>query len=285
MIDDGTLFRLAENNFRWIGGDDASLMWIKEQAAKSGRNVLLKTATNEIHNAAVQGPLSRDILRGILWTPQGRPTLDELGLFRFTVGRIGGFEGPAVVVSRTGYTGELGYEIFCHPKDAPAVWDAVMAAGAPHGIAPLGFEALDMVRIEAGLAFGGYEFCSQTDPFEAGIGFTVPSKKEEDYIGKAALERRRVNPQKKLVGLEIAGNEKAAHGDPVFVGRAQIGVVTSSTRSPVLKRTIALARLDVAHAELGTAVEIGKLDTKQKRLGATVVRFPFYDPEKTRVKA
>ncbi len=285
MVDDGTLFRLGENNFRWVGGDDASILWIKEQAAKQGKNVLLKTASNEIHNVAVQGPKSRDILREILWTAPGRPTLDELGLFRFTIGRFGGYDGTPVLVSRTGYTGELGYEVFCHPKDAPAVWDAIMTAGKPHGISPFGFEALDMVRIEAGLVFGGYEFCSNTDPIEAGIGFSVPTKKEEDYIGKAAIERRRLNPQKKLVGLEIKGNEKPAHGDPVFVGRAQIGVVTSATRSPTLKKTIALARLDVMHAELGTAVEIGRLDTKQKRLKATVVRFPFYDPEKTRVKA
>jgi aminomethyltransferase len=285
MIDDGLLFRLGDNNFRWIGGDDASLLWIKEQAAKQGKNVLLKTTSSEIHNVAVQGPKSRDILREILWTAPGRPALDELGLFRFTVGRFGGYDGTPVLVSRTGYTGELGYEVFCHPKDAPAVWDAIMAAGKPHGISPFGFDALDMVRIEAGLIFWATEFCSQTDPFEAGIGFSVPSKKEEDYIGKAAIERRRAHPQKKLVGLEVKGNEKPAHGDPVFIGRAQIGVVTSATRSPALKKTIALARLDIVHAELGTAVEIGKLDTKQKRLKATVVRFPFYDPEKTRVKA
>ncbi len=284
MIDDGTLFRLGENNFRWIGGDDASLLWIKEQAAKSGMNVLLKTASDQIHNVAVQGPKSREILSGILWTPPGRPTLQELGLFRFTIGRFGGHNGTPVLVSRTGYTGELGYEVFCHPDDAPAVWDAVMEAGKPHGIAPFGFEALDLVRIEAGLVFGGYEFCSETDPIEAGIGFSVPSKKEEDYIGKAAIERRRATPAKKLVGLEIAGNEKAGHGDPVFIGRAKIGVVTSSMRSPILKKTIALARLDVVHTGIGTAVEIGKLDGHQKRLKATVVRFPFYDPEKTRVK-
>jgi aminomethyltransferase len=259
-------------------------LWIKEQAAKQGKNVLLKTASNEIHNVAVQGPKSRDILREILWTAPGRPALDELGLFRFTVGRFGGYDGTPVLVSRTGYTGELGYEVFCHPKDAPAVWDAIMAAGKPHGIAPFGFEALDMVRIEAGLIFGGTEFCSNTDPFEAGIGFSVPTKKEEDYIGKAAIERRRAHPQKKLVGLELMGNEKPGHGDPVFVGRAQVGVVTSATRSPTLKTTIALARLDVAHAELGTALEIGRLDLKQKRLKATVVRFPFYDPDKTRVR-
>ncbi len=284
MIDDGTLFRLGDNNFRWIGGDDASLLWIKEQAAKTTHNVLLKTASDQIHNVALQGPKSREILSGILWTPPGRPGLTELGLFRFTIGRFGGSDGIPVLVSRTGYTGELGYEVFCHPNDAPAVWDTIMDAGKAHGIAPFGFEALDLVRIEAGLVFGGFEFDSTTDPFEAGIGFSVPSKKEEDYIGKAAIERRRANPAKKLVGLEIAGNEKAGHGDPVFIGRAAIGVVTSSMRSPCLKKTIALARLDVMHSGIGTDVEIGKLDGQQKRLKASVVRFPFYDPEKIRVK-
>jgi aminomethyltransferase len=284
MIDDGTLFRLGDNNFRWIGGDDASVLWIKEQAAKTTHSVLLKTASDQIHNVALQGPQSRIILSEILWTPPGKPALQELGLFRFTIGRFGGSDGIPVLVSRTGYTGELGYEVFCHPNDAPAVWDAIMDAGKPHGIAPFGFEALDLVRIEAGLVFGGFEFDSTTDPFEAGIGFSVPSRKEEDYIGKAAIERRRANPAKKLVGLEIAGNEKAAHGDPVFVGRAAIGVVTSSMRSPCLKKTIALARLDVVHSGIGTDVEIGKLDGQQKRLKASVVRFPFYDPEKIRVK-
>lgn len=285
MIDDGTLFRLCQNNFRWIGGDDASLLWLREQAAKSGAQVLLKSATSDIHNVAVQGPKSRDTLRPLVWTPGGRPTLDELGVFRFTIGRIGGYDGIPVIVSRTGYTGELGYEVFCHPKDAPAVWDAIMQSGAEHGIRPFGFDALDMVRIEAGLAFGGYEFDSTTDPFEAGIGFTVPTKKEEDYIGKAALERRRAHPSRKLVGLEIAGNELASHGDKIYAGRAEIGVVTSGMRSPVLKKTIALARVDVNHAEQGHELSVGKLDGHMKRLDATVVRFPFYDPDKTRVKS
>lgn len=284
MIDDGTLFRMGETNFRWIGGDDASVLWIKEQAAKQGAKVLLKSASEHIHNVAVQGPKSRDILREVLWTAPGRPTLDELGPFRFTIGRFGGYEGIPVMVSRTGYTGELGYEVFCHPSQAPAVWDAIMAAGGPHKISPFGFDALDMVRIEAGLVFGGHDFDSTTDPIEAGIGFTIPSIKEDDYIGKAAIERRRQTPSRKLVGLELAGNEKPGHGDPVFVGRAQIGVVTSATRSPTLRKTIALARLDVVHADPGTAVEIGKLDGHQKRLAASVVRFPFYDPAKTRVR-
>ena len=284
MVDDGTLFRLGDNNFRWIGGDDASLIWLKQQADKSDLNINLKTATSEIHNVAVQGPLSREILREVVGTPPGRPTVEELGLFRFTIGRIGGVAGIPVLVSRTGYTGELGYEVFCHPKDAPAVWDAIWAVGAPLGLTPFGFDALDMVRIEAGLVFGGHDFDSTTDPFEAGIAFTVPAKKAEDYIGRAALEKRRANPLRKLVGLEIAGNEKPSHGDPVFVGRAQVGIVTSAMRSPLLKKTVAFARVDVTHADAGTKLEVGRLDGQQKRLKATVVPFPFYDPEKKRVR-
>jgi aminomethyltransferase len=159
-----------------------------------------------------------------------------------------------------------------------------MEAGKENGIAPLGFDALDLVRIEAGLVLGGNEFCSNTDPFEAGIGFTVSAKKDEDYIGKAAIERRRANPARKLVGLEIKGNEKPSHGDPVFKGRAEVGIVTSSMRSPLLKKTLALARVDVTHAAPDTALEVGRLDGMQKRLKAQVVPFPFYDPEKKRVR-
>lgn len=284
MIDDGTLFRHGANQFRWIGGDDHGGIWLREQAKALGLDVHVKSATDQIHNLSVQGPRSRDILRPILWTAPGRPSIDELGWFRFTVGRIGGFQGIPVVVSRTGYTGELGFELFCHPKDAPAVWDAVMAAGREDGILPMGLAALDMVRIEAGLVFAGYEFDSSTDPFEAGIGFTVASK-DEDWIGKAALERRKAHPRERLVGIELLSNEAAGKGDPVFVGRARVGQVTSGTRSPLLKKSIALARVDVSCAGLGTALEVGKLDGLQKRLPATVVRFPFYDPEKTRVRA
>jgi aminomethyltransferase len=281
MVDDGTLFRLGRDNFRWIGGDDAGLAWLREQTAATGRNVHLRTATDQIHNVAVQGPESRAILQEIIWTPPGQPSVAELGWFRFTIGRIGGVDGLPVMISRTGYTGELGYEVFCHPSQAPAVWDAVMAGGAT----PMGLDALDILRIEAGLVFGGYDFDSTTDPFEAGIGFAIPAKKEEDYIGKAALAARRANPRRVLVGLHVAGNKAPANGDPVMLGRAEIGRVTSATRSPILKQTIALARVDVTSATIGTALEIGRLDGHQKRLAATVTRFPFYDPEKTRVRS
>jgi aminomethyltransferase len=286
MIDDGTLFRLGDNNFRWIGGDAYSGAWLREQTEKLGLKAWVRSSTDQLHNVAVQGPKSREILLQVVWTPPAQPSLGELGWFRFTIGRIGGYEGAPIVVSRTGYTGELGYEVFCHPKDALTVFDAIWQAGEPHGLRPLGLQALDMVRIEAGLVFAGYEFCDQTDPFEAGIGFTVALKgKNEDFMGREALLRRSEHPQRKLVGLEMEGDEAIGHGDCVHVGRAQVGVVTSATRSPILNKTIALARLDVAHSALGTEVEVGKLDGHQKRLPARIVRFPHYDPEKTRVRS
>ena len=285
MLDDGTLFRLGRDNFRWIGGCDQGGDWLREQGRKLGLDAWVRSSTDQLHNLAVQGPESRRVVSEIVWTPPAQPTVDELQWFRFAVGRLGGPDGPGVLVSRTGYTGELGYEVFCHPTDGEAVWDAVEAAGEPHGLSPLGLEALDMLRIEAGLIFSGYEFDDQTDPFEAGIGFAVPLKsKEDDFVGKAALVKRKANPQRTLVGLELVGDEVAGHGDGVWAGRQRVGVVTSGTRSPLTGKSIALCRLAVEHAGLGTAVEVGKLDGVQKRLEASVVRFPFYDPDKSRVR-
>ncbi|WP_158275456.1 DUF1989 domain-containing protein [Maritimibacter sp. 55A14] len=285
MIDDGTVFRLGETNFRWIGGNDTSGLWLREQAEKRGLNAWVRASTDQLHNIAVQGPLSREILAELFWTPPTQATVEELEWFRFTIARLGDFAGTAVVISRTGYSGELGYEVFCHPKDAPEIFDAIWKVGAPEGMVPLGLAALDMLRIEAGLIFAGMEFCDQTDPFEAGIGFAVPLKsKNDDFIGRAALEDRKAHPRRKLVGLDIEGGIVPGTGDCIRIGKAQVGEITSAVKSPILGRTIALARLDVTHAEPGTAVEVGQLDGQQKRLRATVTTFPHFDPGKERVK-
>ena len=285
MLDDATVFRLGQDNFRFVGGAEYDGVWLREQAERLGLRVWVKESTDELHNIAVQGPASREILAKIVWTPPAQTPFVELKWFRFSVGRLDGQQGLPLIASRTGYSGELGYELFCHPKDAPALWEAVMAAGEPHGLEPLGLDALDMLRIEAGLAFPGSEFDDQVDPFEAGIGFTVTADKEDDFVGRAALLERRAHPQRRLVGLELEGNETAGHGDCVHVGRSQVGVVTSGTRSPLLKKNIALCRMAVQYAEPGTEVEVGKLDGHQKRIPATVVRFPFYDPEKARPRS
>jgi len=285
MVDDGTVFRLDENNFRWIGGNDDSGVALRELAQKHKLNAWVRSSTDQLCNVAVQGPLSREILADVIWTAPTQPTVDELGWFRFAVGRIGDFHGASVVVSRTGYSGELGYEVFCHPKDARVVFDAIWSSGEPRGMAPLGLAALDVLRIESGLIFAGYEFSDRTDPFEAGIGFTVPLKsKEDDFVGRAVLEQRKLNPQRMLVGLELEGGVVPASGDCVRIGRAQVGDITSAVKSPILGKNIALARLDMAHAAVGTSVEVGQLDGLQKRLAATVVAFPHFDPGKERVK-
>ncbi|APZ51458.1 DUF1989 domain-containing protein [Salipiger abyssi] len=285
MIDDGTVFRMTEHNFRWIGGCDGSGMFLREQAETLGLDAHVRSSTDQLCNVAVQGRNSRALLAEVFWTAPDRPSIEELGWFRFTVARIGGFDGVPVVISRTGYTGELGYEVFCHPRDAAAVFDAIWQAGQGYGLKPLGLAALDMLRIESGLAFAGHEFDDQTDPFEAGIGFTVPLKsKAADFVGRAALEERKAHPQRRLVGLEIDATTVPAHGDCVRLGRVQVGVITSATRSPVLSRTIALARVDIPYAETGTELEIGQLDGHQKRLAARVVPFPHFDPTKSRAR-
>ncbi|MDF2826549.1 MAG: gcvT 2, partial [Mycobacterium sp.] len=287
MVDDCTVFRLGDNNFRFVGGDPYDGQWLREQAGRLGLDrVWIKDSSDHLHNIAVQGPLSRALLADVIWTPPTQPALTELGWFRFLIGRLGGAEGAPVLVSRTGYTGELGYEVWAHPKDAVAAWDAVWTAGEPHGLAPLGLDALELLRVEAGLVAQGAEFDDQTDPFEAGVGFTVPLKsKTDDFLGREALLERKAHPQRVLVGLQLDGNETTGHGDCVHVGRSQVGVITSGIRSPLLGASIALCRIAVQYAEHGTAVEVGKLDGYRKRLPATVVRFPFYDPDKTRPRS
>ena len=286
MIDDGTLYRLGDHNFRWICGSDYSGEWLRELAEELKLKVKVKTSTDHLHNISVQGPNSRKLLSKIIWTPPAHPNVNDLQWFHFSISRINDYLGIPIMISRTGYTGELGYEIYCHPKDAVHLWDSVWEAGKEFNISPMGFEALDMLRIEAGLILGGNEFSDETDPFEAGISFTVPLKtKEQNFIGREALVKRKAHPQKKLVGLEIEGNEKANHGDCVHSGRAQVGIITSGTFSPSLNKNIALCRLDIHSSNIGTYLEIGKLDGHQKRIPAKVIKFPFYDPEKNKVKS
>ncbi|MGU3498910.1 DUF1989 domain-containing protein [Mycobacterium sp. C31M] len=287
VVDDCTVMRLGDNNFRFVGGDPYDGIWLRTQAEKLGlQQVWIKDSSDQLHNIAVQGPASRDLLAELIWTPPTQPALRDLGWFRFLVGRLGGPDGIPLLVSRTGYSGELGFELWVHPDDATALWDAVWRAGEPHGLAPLGLEALELLRVESGLVAAGHEFDDQIDPFEAGIGFTVPLKtKTDDFIGRAALLERKTHPQRALVGLRLDGNETADHGDCVHIGRSRVGVVTSGVRSPVLGASIALCRLAIQYTEPGTRVEIGKLDGHRKRIPATVTTFPFYDPDKSRPRS
>lgn len=285
MLDDATVFRLGQDTWRLVGGCDTDELLLRETAERHGLNrVWIKPTTDELHNLAVQGPHSRDVLASLIWSGPTQPDLVDLRWFRFLVGRIGGPQGIPVVVSRTGYTGELGYELFCHPRDGEAVWDAVMATGEAHGIAPLGLDALELLRVEAGLILAGHEFGGGEDPYEAGIGFTV-TLDGEDFTGRDALRERRDHPRARLVGLVLGGGEAPAHGDAVLAGRLPAGVVTSAIVSPHVRAPIALARVAVHHADPGTELTVQRSDGRRRTLAATVTTIPFYDPGKERPRA
>lgn len=285
MIDDGTVLRLAQHNFRWIGGSDASVLWLQEQAGFSDLNVSVRSSTDQLCNLSVQGRDSRAILSSVFSPVTGRPSIDDLARFTFTIARNGGENGTPVLVSRTGYTGELGYEVFAHPRDAETVFDLIWDAGRPYGLAPFGMAALNVARIEAGLALAGSEFCADRTPYDAGIGFAVPLKsKHRDFVGRDALARAAAADRRRLVTLVFGGGEIPLARAPVFVGATKVGELTSTCHSPMLGKTIALANVDASVADAGGEVAVGDKDGYQKRLLATVRELSVFDPERKRVR-
>ncbi|MEL7096292.1 MAG: DUF1989 domain-containing protein [Pseudomonadota bacterium] len=284
VLDDGTLFRLEETAFRWCCGSDNSALHLREQAEKLGLNARVMSLGKKMPNLALQGPKSRDILREVVFTQPTRPSIDNLKWFGFTIARLRDRDGPSFMLCRTGFTGELGYEIFCDANDALEIWDGLVEAGAPYGLVPMGGAALDMLRIEAGLMISGAEFGPDSDAMESGLGFAVDFKKES-FVGRDALERNRAAPRRKLVGLRFSGNEAPLHGDVVFDGREQVGVITSACASPQLGHAIAMARIAIENAETGGQLDVGKLDGNMKRLPAIVTEIPFLDPRREKARA
>jgi len=284
VVDDGTLFRLAPELFRWCCGSEESGRRLDALAQENGFQVRIHSMRDALPNLALQGPRSRDVLRKIVFTQPTVPALDQLRWFGATMARLQDRSGAPFMLTRSGYTGELGYEIFCAKADAVTIWDAMMEAGAKFGITPMGSAALETIRIEAGLAASGAEFAPGVDAFEAGLGFAVDMAKPH-FCGRAALERNAGAPRRVLKGLLLDCDDVPAHGAPVFAGERQVGTVTSATRSPMLERAIAMARLSVEYAANGTQLEIGQLDGRMKRLGARVADVPFVDPNRERARA
>ncbi|WP_243694375.1 DUF1989 domain-containing protein [Shimia isoporae] len=283
VVDDGTLFRLAPDLYRWCCGSEESARVFEDVAQRDNLQVRVHGMESALPNLALQGPRSREILERFVFTQPTHPSLQELKWFGVTIARVGDREGIPFMLSRSGYTGELGYELFCAASDAPALWDAVMTAGEDLGITPMGGEALETIRIEAGLASRN-EFAAGIDAFEAGLGFAVDLRKA-DFIGKAALERNARDPRRVLSGLKFACNDVPAHGAPIFAGERQVGVITSATRSPMFECSIAMARLAIEFAVAGETLEVGQLDGRMKRLTATVCDVPFFDPKRERARA
>ena len=284
VLDDGTLFRLGPALFRWCCGSEDSALQLKQIAGQKGLKVWVKAYSTAMPSLSLQGPRSRELLQSLVFTQPHQPALENVNWFGFTFARLNDREGAPFMLSRTGFTGELGYEIFCHEKHALMLWDALMSAGERFGLVPMGLDALELLRVEAGLMSAGAEFGPQFDALESGLGFAVDFSKT-GFIGCEALQRNRRAERRKLVGLVMKGNETPSHGDPVFSTHVQVGTVTSAIRSPMLGSDIAMARIDVEYGESGTELEVGQLDGRMKRLLSTVTNIPFVDPQRLRARA
>jgi aminomethyltransferase len=285
IIDDGIVFRLGESAFRYVGNCDTDGLWLKEEAERKGLSVHIEPSSHRFHNLALQGPLSRGMLRSLAeiddeWKMS---SLDDLGYFRCVTGTVC---GVPVLISRTGYTGELGYELFVHPDRGAELWTALMQAGQAYGLLPLGMQALDRARIEAGLLAAGREFSDLISPYQAGIGWSVGMKTKGDFIGRAALEKLKERSPFVAVGLILDSNEVACGGQCVHpVGdRWRVGHVTSGTFSPILNKSIAMAQIAPEYAEPGTELEVGFMDGFKRRVRCQVGTLAAYDPTKSRVR-
>ncbi len=296
VIDDGTVSRLDEQVYRWTAADP-SLRWFVQNA--TGLDVAVEDISESVAALALQGPTSARILSQV-----ADASIDTLKYFRVTRGTIA---GVPVEISRTGYTGDLGYEIWMPWDRAVEVWDALMRAGRAHGIRPAGMLALDVARVEAGLLLIDVDFhgsrkavlASQTySPFELGLGRLVALDKPY-FVGRDALvadERRGVARQ--IVGLALAWDDVERLYDryglapampaaasraavPVYKGGRQVGKATTTTWSPILKRLIALATIDAPHHAEGTALQVEMtVEAVRHQVSATVVKTPFFNPRR-----
>jgi len=295
LIDDGTVSRLDETRFRMTSAEP-SLRWLAMNAV--GMEVKVTEVTDRMATLSLQGPKSRAVLNRLCADP-----LDKLRYFRLTHTSIGNIP---VSVSRTGYTGDLGYEIWMECEHALPVWDALMMAGDDYGITPCGILAMDMARVEAGLFMLDVDYTASThawiegqksSPLEMGLEWAVNLDKKGYFVGRRALEREKRNGSSwKLMGLEIAWNglerlfadvglppqipAMAVRASlPVMSGAKQVGYASTSSWSPVLKKYIALVHLQRPYYEPGTRLTMEvTIEHHRRHAPGTVVKLPFYEP-------
>jgi aminomethyltransferase len=294
VIQDGTVFRLEESRFRFHLAEP-SLRWLRMNSV--GMDVSIQDVSEQIAALALQGPTSRDIARSM-----AGGAIDRLKFFRFIFAEIGGL---GVMISRTGYTGDLGYEVWVPAAQAGELWDALMAAGKPHGIKSAGMLALDMARLEAGFILLDVDYTSaekalipsqKYSPFEIGLGWTVNLDKENFVGRKALLEEKARGASRQLIGLEIDWDDYerlyrnvglAPHlpagawrgGVPVYRDGKQIGHATTGGWSPTIKKYIALATVQSKLSQPGTELFMETtVEYVRETVRARVVKLPFFDP-------
>jgi aminomethyltransferase len=280
MIMDGTVFRLADDHCLSITSYDSDLEWFRKVASDRGLDVTVEDRTAEMPHLQLQGPTARDVLRPIT---EG-VDVDSLRYFRFVNDgvRIG---GVSCWLSRTGYSGELGFELYCAPDDAATLWAAVIEAGRPHGLKPIGLSAIETLRIESGLLFPDIDyFPHQTDPYEVRLDNVIKLDKPADFVGREALRAIAAEGTSRLlVTLRIEGDAVPEYGAAVTVDGNDVGIVRSPCQSPTFDMAvIAMASVDRAVAEPGKRVDVALEDGT---VSATVDVLPLYDPEKRRPRS
>jgi glycine cleavage system T protein (aminomethyltransferase) len=270
MVGDGTVFKFDDDHAWVVTALDSDIDHFHTVTA--GLDVEIEPITAELPHVQLQGPRSRDLLAGLCEADVG-----ELGYYRFLPEetRVG---GVPVRVSRTGYSGELGYELFCRPADAPALWAALTTAGAR----PYGLAAVETLRIESGLVFIGYDyFQHETDPFDVSLDKVVRID-TGDFHGKTALQRTAASPPRRMVTLALEGSDVPEYGAAVMHGGAPAGTLTSPCESPTLGRVIGLAVLETPVARLGVTVEV---EVGEGAVRAHVETLPIYDADKRRPRS
>lgn len=266
-VDDLLVYKFADDHYFLVinaANIEKDVAWMQEQL--SG-DVTVTNISSETAQLALQGPLAETILQKLTDTD-----LSQIGFFRFQRDVL--LDGIPALVSRTGYTGEDGFEIYLAPDKAVQLWDKLLEVGAPEGLLPCGLGARDTLRFEAKLPLYGQELSKDITPIEAGIGFAVKTDKEIPCIGHDVLKQQKEQgAPRKLVGIEMIDRGIPRTHYPVFVGDQQIGEVTTGTQSPTLKKNVGLALVKSEYSALDTEVEV---EIRGKRLKAKVVATPFY---------
>ncbi len=267
-VDDLIIYKQAENDYLLVvnaANIDKDFEWLESHLVD---DVELVNVSGDIAQLALQGPLAEKVLQKLT------KNLDLSEMKFFTFKNDADVNGVKALVSRTGYTGEDGFEIYCRSEDAQGIWRKLLEVGQEEGIQPIGLGARDTLRFEAKLPLYGQELSADITPIEAGIGFAVKTDKSVDFIGKAVLAEQKANgAPRKLVGIEMIDRGIPRHGYNVYSGNELIGFVTTGTQSPTLKKNIGLAILKKEYTELGTEVEV---EIRSKRLKAIVTATPFY---------
>jgi aminomethyltransferase len=264
FVDDLLTYKIADDDYLLVvnaANTPKDVAWAKRAAVDGGS---VENESGKWAQIALQGPRSAEILQ-----PLVDVELAPIGYYHFRHGKVVGIPS---IVSRTGYTGEYGFEVYCPPEAAVEIWDAILASGKPHGLIPAGLGARDTLRLEAKMALYGNDIDDTVTPWEADLGWIVKMRKG-DFIGRAVLERQKAaGISKKLVGFQVTGRGIARHGHPVKT-LAGPGIVTSGTQTPTVGKPIGLAYVPVAASAIGTEIEI---DIRGRGVSAVVVSTPFY---------